>query len=248
MPESRQMSRKSNESDGKKPDAEVFDEANALDLHRQHPTGPNDGFGRLWRKIHRIRLAGAEVSPEQLIATWKERFGEFWPGDNRFYGAITSLQPGELAVISVEMPADATLSTGVILVDATSDSFTLITPKGHMLSGWLNFSAYRKAENTLAQVEILIRASDPLFEIGMVLVGHRRENEFWEQTLRNLAGYFGVRAEPETDMRCEDRHYQWGNATNVWHNGAIRNGLVRLAALPRNMIRRLRDRTADKTT
>ena len=228
-----------------KPTDEVFAEASALELDKQPPAGPDNGFGRLWRKVHRIRLTGADVSPVELISTWKADFGAFWPGDNRFYGAITGLAPGELAVISVEMPGDTTLSTGVILVDATADSFTLVTPKGHMLAGWLTFSAHRERDTTVAQVEMLIRASDPLFEIGMVLLGHRRENHFWEQTLRNLAAYFNARTEPETRLTCEDRHYRWGNAINIVHNGAIRNGLIRLAALPRKVIGRLRSQSAD---
>src|SRR5688572_16390052 len=89
--------------------AEVMDEAAALDLDEQPPEGPEDGFGRLWRKEHWIRLTGAGVSPSALVSEWKAHFGEFWPGENRFFGAITGLQPGELAVISLEMPGDTTL-------------------------------------------------------------------------------------------------------------------------------------------
>jgi len=238
----------SGKPDSGKPDAEVFEEADALDLHDQRPTGPEDGFGKLWRKIHRVRLIGADLPPEHVISTWKRHFGEFWPGKNRFYGPITALEPGELAVINIEMPAATTLSTGVILVDATPTGFTLITPEGHMLSGWLHFSADRDDAITTASVEMLIRASDPLFEIGMVLGGHRRENEFWDQTLRNLALHFGIAAEPETKVTCEDPHYQWENAKNIWHNGAIRNGLVRLAALPRRASALLHRRRAERTS
>jgi hypothetical protein len=241
-------SKDSGKADAGKPDAEVLREADALDLGNQRPTGPDDGFGKLWRKLHQITLTGMDLPPEHLIQTWKQHFGEFWPGQNRFFGPITALEPGELAVISIEMPADTTLSTGVILVDSTPTGFTLITPKGHMLCGWLQFSAVPRGGATVAQVEILIRASDPLFEIGMNLGGHRRENRFWEQTLRNLAAHFGVRAEPETRVTCEDSHYKWENAKNIWHNGAIRNGLIRLAALPRTAIDLLSRRKAERTS
>jgi hypothetical protein len=237
----------SGKPDTGKPDAEVFAEADALDLHQQRPTSPDDGFGKLWRKLHRIDLTGADLPPERVIATWKQHFGEFWPGQNRFYGPITALQPGELAVINIEMLPATTLSTGVILVDATPTGFTLITPKGHMLSGWLHFSADRSGETT-ATVEMLIRASDPLFELGMVFGGHRRENGFWDKTLRNLAAHFGIVADPETRVTCEDPHYRWENAKNIWHNGAIRNGLVRLSALPRAASDLLRHRRAERTS
>jgi hypothetical protein len=241
-------SKDSGKPDGAKSDHEVLREADALDLHEQRPTTPADGFGKRWRKVHRIALTGADIPPEHLIQTWKQHFGEFWPGQNRFFGPITALEPGELAVISLEMPADVTLSTGVILVDATPTGFTLITPKGHMLCGWLHFSAFRTDRTTFAQVQMLIRASDPLFEIGMVVAGHRRENHFWEDTLRNLAAHFGIQAEPETQVTCEDPHYQWENAKNIWHNGAIRNGLIRLAAIPRTAIDLLSRRKAERTS
>jgi hypothetical protein len=233
--------------DADKPDHEVLREADALDLHQQRPTTPDDGFGKLWRKVHRIALPGADIPPEHLIETWKQHFGEFWPGQNRFFGPITALEPGELAVINVGVPS-ATLSTGVRLAVSTPVSFTLVTARTHMLCGWLRFSADRSDEVTTATVEMLIRASDPLFELGMVLVGHRWENRFWRQTLRNLAAHFGVRAEPETRVTCEDTHYKWENAKNIWHNGAIRNGLIRLAAIPRKTVDLLSRPGAERTS
>ena len=183
-------------------------EADELDLGDQRAVGPEEAFGPLWRKIHRIRLTGSSASPEQVITDWKAHFGEFWPGDNRFFGVITSLAPGELAVISLEMPAAVTLSSGVILAESNARGFTLITPKGHMLAGRLHFSTNAETGPTTAEVDMRIRAADPLFELGMVLFGHRRENKFWEQTLRNLADSFNVPGELETLVICEDRGYQ----------------------------------------
>jgi hypothetical protein len=229
---------------GKKPDAEVLEEAERLDLEREQPSVPQQGFGKLWRKTHRIALTGVDVAPEQVIATWKERFGEFWPSDNRFYVPVTALSPGELAVINLEMPGEVTLSTGVILVESRPDSFTLVTPKSHMFAGVLTFSSFRENGTTIARAEMLIRASDPLFEIGMVLYGHRHEDRFWAQTMRNVAAHWGVQGVPESRIVCEDSHYQWSRVVNLRHNGVIRNLLVRIAALPG----KLRDRVSGKAT
>jgi hypothetical protein len=235
--------RRSNANSGKEVDpgrdSEILAEADELDLGDQRAFGPEEGFGRLWRKIHRIRLTGSSASPERVISDWKAHFGEFWPGDNRFFGAITALQPGELAVISLEMPATVTLSSGVILTESHPRGFTLVTPKGHMLAGCLQFSADADAGLTTANVDMRIRAADPLFEIGMVLFGHRRENRFWEQTLRNLAAWYHVSGELQTRVICEDRTYQWSRARNILHNGAIRNGLVRARLHGRNAIRKI---------
>jgi hypothetical protein len=229
---------------GAKPDAEVLDEADRLDLEHEHPLGPQQGFGKLWRKRHRTPLTGVDVSPEHVVTTWKERFGEFWPGDNRIYGPITALEPGELAVINLEMPGQVTLSSGVILVDSQPASFTLVTPKGHMFAGLLTFSAYRKEGTTFAQAEMLIRASDPLFEIGMVLFGHRQEDRFWRETMRNVAAHWRVYAKPESLIICEDKRYQWSRIGNIRHNGFIRNLLVRIAALASRLSGRITRKAA----
>src|SRR4051794_20842153 len=61
-------------------------EAMNLNVEGRRVSGPIQGFGRMWRKRHRVVLANALVTPEEVIKTWKEHFGEFWPRGNRFYG------------------------------------------------------------------------------------------------------------------------------------------------------------------
>ena len=59
---------------------------------------------------------------------------------------------------------------------ADDESFTLMTPEGHMFAGWITFSAAGDGEATVAQAQLLIRANDPLYEVGLTLGGHRQEN------------------------------------------------------------------------
>jgi hypothetical protein len=200
-------------------------EANNLNVEGRRATSPVQGFGWMWQKRHWIELKGAEVTPTQVIQTWKENFGSFWPRGNRFYGPITGLKPGEVAVINLSMPARTTLSTGVLVLYADDESFTLMTPQGHVFAGWITFSAYEESGGTIVQAEILMRASDPVYEVGMVVIGHKRENAFWEQTLQNVAAHFGVQALAHTSVECVDRRHQWAQAKNVWHNAQIRTGI-----------------------
>ncbi|MEA2510851.1 MAG: hypothetical protein QOJ59_338 [Thermomicrobiales bacterium] len=215
-----------------------------LNVEGRRVSGPIHGFGRMWRKRHSVRLTGVTVTPVEVVKTWKEHFGEFWPRGNRFYGSLKGLAPGEVAVLNMDMPGPATLSTGVLVLYADDESFALMTPQGHMLAGLITFSAYEEDGVTVAQAEILMRASDPFFEIGMVLFGHRAENRFWEQTLGNLATYFGVRAKAETTVDGVDTRYQWRRVTNVWHNAAIRTGIYVAITPLRRVGRLLRRRTA----
>ena len=39
------------------------------------------------------------------------------------------------------LPGGMKLSTGVMVLYADDESFTLMTPQGHMFAGWITFSA-----------------------------------------------------------------------------------------------------------
>ena len=41
---------------------------------------------------------------------------------------------------------------------------------------------------------MLMRASDPMYELGMTLGGHRKEDQHWAHTLRSLAAPSAPRA------------------------------------------------------
>ena len=189
-------------------------------------TNPLSGFGQMWQKTYRIRLEGAEVDPIELVKAWKENFPSFWPKGNRFYGRAGDMLPGDVALINMagleRMPL---VSTGVMVIYADDESFSFMTPEGHMFAGMITFSAYMQ-ESTLAQIQVLIRASDPIFELSLRLgFGHKKEDAFWHQTLKNLAAYFGANGNVTQENVLVDSRVQWSQAGNIWHNAAIRTGL-----------------------
>ena len=188
--------------------------------------GPVQGFGKLWQKTYKVRLAGIETTPEATIAAWRDGFPSFWPKGNDFYPPLTGLEPGEVALLSAAGPAGMKFKTGVMVLFADDVSFTLMTPEGHMFAGWITFSAYEEDGVTVAQAQVLMRAQDPLGEIGLAMGGQRRENRFWEQTLANLARSLGSEgADVSTRVVCVDRRRQWSRASNVRHAVAIRSTL-----------------------
>jgi hypothetical protein len=220
-------------------------EAININVEGWQVTSPIQGFGKLWRKRHAVSLAGVSVTPAEVVRTWKEHFGEFWPKGNRFYGPLTGIAPGEVAVLNLNLmvPGGTKLSTGVLVLYADEESFTLMTPEGHIFAGWITFSAHVEDGVTVPQIEILMRPSDPFYEIGMTLFGHRIENRFWEQTLANVAAYYGLQAKATTTVECVDARYQWRRITNVWHNAAIRTAIY-LAGTPFRRVGRLVRRQA----
>ncbi|MFN2389435.1 MAG: hypothetical protein ABR575_07520 [Actinomycetota bacterium] len=188
-------------------------------------TSPIQGFGKMWQKTYRVALQGTSVTPTEVIAEWKANFPHFWPKGNAFYGPLTGIAPGDVALLNLTMPGKLKLSTGVLVLYADDESFTLMTPQGHMFAGWITFSAYEKAGATVAQAQVLMRANDPVYELGLSLGGHGQEDRFWEKTLIALGAHLGVPdADVETTVVCIDKKRQWSNAKNVWHNSALRSG------------------------
>jgi len=202
--------------------------------------GPVQGFGKMWQKTYRMK-AGPQITPEEAVGTWKAHFPEFWPKGNRFAGALTGINPGDVALLDLAIGGGVKLSTGVFVLYADAESFTLMTPQGHMFAGWITFSAERAGDQTVVQAQVLMRANDPLYEAGMILGGHGKEDKFWAATLIALGQHLGV-PDPEVDTTssCVDPKRQWRHARNIWHNSMVRSMVQTFAAPVTGLSRLLR--------
>ncbi|HEX7974084.1 MAG TPA: hypothetical protein VF498_06730 [Anaerolineales bacterium] len=223
-----------------------------LNVEGRQVVGPLQGFGQLWQKTYRVKLTGAQTTPVEVIRAWKTHFPEFWPKGNRFYGPLTGIQPGDVAVLNLAGPGGITgpggmpvISTGVLVIYADEESFSFMTPAGHMFAAMITFSSYEEDGCPLAQVKALVRANDPLYELSFRLgFGHKTEDQFWADTLRSLAAYFGVEGRVQQEVVCVDPKVQWSEARNIWHNAAIRTGIYMLMSPVRwasNLLRGPRD-------
>jgi hypothetical protein len=193
-------------------------------------TSPIQGFGKMWQKTYRVRLEGSKASPQEIIRTWKADFPNFWPDGNRFYAPLTGISPGEVGLVNLKLTGRTILSTGVLVLYADDECFTLMTPQGHAFAGWITFSAFDDDGTTVAQAQVLMRAGDPLYELALAIGGHAQENRFWERTLSALADSFGSpSALVETKTVCVDSRRQWRRAGNIWHNAGVRTGIYAVA-------------------
>lgn len=217
-----------------------------LNVTGRELTGLVRGFGQLWKKTYRVRITGAQVKPEEVIRVWKENFPKYWPKGNRFYGSGGGIAPGEVAVLNLAAPGGITgpggmplISTGVMVIYADEESFSFMTPEGHMFAGMITFSAFEEDGVTVAQVQALVRANDPLYEMSFRLgFGHRAEDTFWQQTLENLSHEFGVQGYVQQSVSVEDPRVQWSQAKNIWKNAAIRTAINLPGRFVRQIIRR----------
>lgn len=202
--------------------------AMSINVRGRETTGPIRGFGALWEKSYRLRLNRPDIGPEEVVGVWKNRFSTFWPPGNFVYPSHgAALTPGTAAVLNLAMPGKLVLSTGIYVIYSDDTSFSFIGALGHVVSGWIIFKAIRdERPGTIIEVVALLRAGDPLFELGFHLGAAAQEDRFWDYTLQALARDFQTTGRVEQRARCIDGHLQWSAWKNLWYNAAIRSGLA----------------------
>jgi hypothetical protein len=198
-----------------------------LNVEGKRISGMTGGFGKMWQKTYRVRLEGARVTPEQVVKVWKERFPEFWQKGQHFFGPMASISPGDVALINVKT-GGVKLSTGILVLYADDVSFSFMTPEGHMFTGMITFSARDVDGVTQAEIVALVRAQDPIYELGMMTIGSGAEDRQWLHVLRSLAAHFGSDAKPTLEKVCVDKKRQWKHFKNIRKSAAIRTVLYSL--------------------
>jgi len=218
-----------------------------LNVDGREVVSPMQGFGPLWQKTYRVRLAGANVTPAEAMSAWKEHFPEFQPPENRFYPTMSGVKPGELLFIQAQVPPwpgariGFPVSAGVMVLYADDEMFTVMTPAGFPEAGWNTFSAYAEDGTTVLQVQSMARTSDPIYEFGFRFFGGAsQQHKIWAHVLTQAAAHFGVNGQVQTQLNCLDSSLQWSQIKNVWHNAIIRTFFYQLGAPFRWVARRLR--------
>lgn len=205
--------------------SEVPEGAVNLNVQARREVGALQGFGQLWQKTYRVKLTGADVTPQEVIAAWKANFPAFQPPQAQFYPSMLGVKPGEVLFINAKV-GGIRMHTGVRIIYADDESFTVMTPEGHPESGWNTFSAYEDDTGmTIAQIQSLARANDPIYELGFRIVGSTEQERTWIHVLTALAAHFGVNAPVTLEKVLVDPKVQWSQAKNVWHNAGIRSML-----------------------
>jgi hypothetical protein len=180
------------------------------------------GFGKMWRKTYRIELPADDVTPQAVVRAWREHFRYFWPDGAHFYGPSKPVAPGDVALINITVPGGIRMSTGVLVVYVDDESFSFITPEGHVFTGMITFSARREDHVTAVQVHAFIRAQEPIGDLFMMFGGHRLEDNHWKHTLESVARYFGIDAKATAERELIDRHRQWKHFRNITRSVAFR--------------------------
>jgi hypothetical protein len=215
---------------------EVPAEAVNLNVEGRRVAAMAGGFGKMFQVTYKIRLDGADVTPQDVVRVWKERFASFWPKKNKFFGSTQPIAPGDVALLNVKTGGVKT-STGILVLYADDESFSFMTPEGHMFNGMITFSAFDAGGVTTAQIQGLIRAQDPMYEVGMLLGGKGAEDRMWLHVLKELAAHFGVEARGTVQRVVVDRKRQWEHWRNIKQNASMRSAL-HMAGAPLRAIKK----------
>jgi hypothetical protein len=119
------------------------------------------------------------------------------------------------------------VSTGVLIIYVDDVSFSFMTPEGHIFAAMITFSADTDGDTCIAQVQALVRANDPLYELGARIgIVHKMEDEHWHYVLNHLAAHFGVQGGAVVQKNTlVDSRLQWDQAKNIRQNAAIHTAI-----------------------
>src|SRR5262245_37264469 len=210
--------------------AEIPVGARALNVQGRRLFGPLQGFGQMWQKTYRIGLCHSKLTPHEIVAIWKQNVPNLKPPQKRFFPSATGITPNALVLIDAQT-SGGPISTGVMVLYAGAESFTLTTPAGHPEAGWVTFSSYIEDGCTFAQVQVLARASDPIYEVAFRVAGDKLQDQIWTHVLTALAAQAGTSGEVEMHKTLVDRKLQWKRAPNIWYNAQLRTLLYSPIAL-----------------
>ncbi|MBV9297645.1 MAG: STAS domain-containing protein [Verrucomicrobia bacterium] len=196
-------------------------DARNLNVEGRRLFGPLQGFGQLWQKTYRIALRNTNLTPQEVIAAWKLNLPKLKPPKKRFYPGSLGITPNALVLIDAQTPGGP-ISTGVMVLYAGAESFTLMTPAGHPEAGWVTFSSYVEEGCTFAQVQVMARAGDPFYELAFRVAGSKLQDGIWTHVLTALAAQLGTSGEVEMEKTLLDHKLQWNRAWNIWYNAQLR--------------------------
>src|SRR5260370_11522292 len=119
--------------------AEIPAGARTLNVQGRRLFGPVQGFGQLWQKTYRIGLRNTKLTPQEVVATWKQTVPKLKPLKKRFYPSSLGITPNALVLIDAQTPGGP-LSTGVMGLSAGAQSFPFLTPTASPHAGGVRFS------------------------------------------------------------------------------------------------------------
>ncbi|MDD4923668.1 MAG: STAS domain-containing protein [Dehalococcoidales bacterium] len=206
-------------------------------MDNRRPQGQIKGFGKMWQKTFWLMIDKPEFTPKDIIVKLMQNFVVFQIPENFFYPTSKGLTPGALVFIDSKTPGGI-VSTGIYVLYVDDTSFTYITPQGHPEAGWITFSAKEEEGKIRLQIQGLVRASDPFYEIAYALAGQAFQEKIWLNVLTQMAKHLGIEDNGQMVKYKPANSCQWGKIGNIWYNAQIRTlplNITKLVPLSRKV-------------
>jgi hypothetical protein len=188
-------------------------------------SGQIKGFGKMWQKTFWLMIDKPEFTASDIILKLMQNFVAFQVPENFFYPTSKGINPDPpraLVFIDSATPGGI-VSTGIYVLYVDDTSFTYITPQGHPEAGWITFSAKEENGKIRLQIQGLIRASDPFFEIAYAIAGQAFQEKIWLNVLTQMAKHLGIEDNGQMVKYKPSNSCQWGKFGNIWYNAQLRS-------------------------
>lgn len=181
----------------------------------QREQTPDKGVGMLKRKRFWIDLSGSPLTPEELFARFRVRFGELTPLLMDLHaepGTPTILDKG--TTITMSLPVRGHVQVRV--EHLTPNEAVLVTLEGHPLAGAIRFLSEQISDLLRFQVQVYDRPASLADWLMMRTVGEGMQARSWESLLQAVAVESGaalvspIQHEEETlDADKTERVEEW---------------------------------------
>ena len=148
--------------------------------------GPIQGFGKMWQKTYRVQpRRRGRVADRGDPRRGRRTSPSFWPDGQPLLRAADRHRAGrgraDQGCRSPGRPEALDRRDGAVrrrrVVHADDARRGTCSPAGS------RSAPSRRTATTVAQAQVLMRAQDPISELGLSLGGHKLEDRFWQQTL-----------------------------------------------------------------
>jgi len=155
----------------------------------------DDGFGALFHRRYRVRIATPQMSPEELIGTVGADPNDVAPTEfarfTKVGGEQGELAPGDQFVVRMPGPWDGP----VRVVERTPTSFRLATLQGHLEAGQIEFRAAVDGDRLVFTIESWARSGDRLSNVlyGQLRMAKEVQLHMWTSVLEHAVRLAGGR-------------------------------------------------------
>jgi uncharacterized protein (UPF0548 family) len=162
----------------------------------------DDGVGILFHRRYQVRIAGARISPEELIATVSADPNDVAPTEfarfTKVVGDEGRLTPGDRFVVRMPGPWDGP----VRVVERTPTSFRLATLQGHLEAGQIEFRAATDGDHLVFSIESWARSGDRLSKLlyGQLRMAKEVQLHMWTSVLEHAVSLSGGRMTGGVDI------------------------------------------------